>query len=145
MAESAISMESEQSERPGGAHTALSTPECILKLTCSEKLRSELPMKIEVLYFDGCPNYRPAVDRLKSVLSREGLQAEISEIEVTDESAAAALGFFGSPTIRVDGLDVEADSRTFGKTGFACRRYSDGMPSEEAIRGSLREARGNKS
>jgi hypothetical protein len=97
-------------------------------------------MKIEVLYLDGCPNYAPALERLRAVLLREGLPAEISEIVVKDESAANALKFIGSPTIRVDGLDIEPASRNVEDTGFACRRYPAGIPSEEMIRLALREA-----
>ena len=97
-------------------------------------------MKIEVLYFEGCPNYLPAVDRLKAVLRRAGLPDEVVEIEVKDESVAKTLKFFGSPTIRVNGFDIEADARHVKDTGFACRRYRDGLPSEEMIRTALREA-----
>jgi hypothetical protein len=98
-------------------------------------------MRIEVLYFEGCPNYLPAVDRLRTVLRQEGVQTEISEVEVKDESAAKELNFFGSPTIRVNGLDIEADLRDVKDMGFACRRYSGGLPSEEMIRTALKEAR----
>ncbi|HEY7208937.1 MAG TPA: DUF2703 domain-containing protein [Bryobacteraceae bacterium] len=97
-------------------------------------------MKIEVLYFDGCPNYVPVVDRLKTVLRQMGLPIEVSEIEVQDETAANRLQFFGSPTIRVNGVDIETDSRNFQEMGFACRRYPGGLPSEEMIRAALREA-----
>lgn len=97
-------------------------------------------MKIEILYFEGCPNYRPALDRLSRVLGQEGLTAELSEIKVQDESAAQALKFLGSPTIRVDGLDIEVNSRHVTETGFACRRYPGGLPSEKMIRSALREA-----
>ena len=99
-------------------------------------------MKIEVLYFDGCPNYSPAVDRLRTVLAGEGLHAEVIEIEVRDESAAKALKFLGSPTIRVNGLDIEDSSRQISETSFACRCYPGGLPSEEMIRTAVREARG---
>jgi hypothetical protein len=98
-------------------------------------------MKIEVLYFEDCPNYLPAMDRLRTVLRQEGLPAEVSQIEVRDASAAKAWKFFGSPTIRINGLDIDAESRTVTETGFACRRYSGGLPSEEMIRAALREAR----
>ena len=97
-------------------------------------------MDIEVFYFEGCPNHPPVVERLKNVLRQEGLRAEIHEIKVQDEFAAKALNFFGSPTIRVNGLDIEADTRDVGDTGFACRRYSGGLPSAEMIRSALREA-----
>lgn len=99
-------------------------------------------MRIEVLYFDGCPNYSPVVERLRNVLAGDGLHAEIIEIEVRDESAARELKFFGSPTIRVNGLDIETSSRQVSETGFACRCYPGGLPSEEMIRAAVREARG---
>jgi hypothetical protein len=99
-------------------------------------------MKIEFLYFRDCPHYLPALHRLRAVLRQEGLPAEVSEIDVKDASAARALKFFGSPTIRINGLDIDADSRTVTETGFACRRYPGGLPSEEMIRAALREARG---
>lgn len=98
-------------------------------------------MRIEVLYFEGCPNHPPAVDRLKKVLQREGLPTGISEIEVKDVSTAKALKFFGSPTIRVNGLDIEIRSRGIGEPAFACRCYPGGLPSEEMIRMALNEAR----
>lgn len=98
-------------------------------------------MRIEILYFDGCPNHPPAVDRLRSVLAGEGLYVEVIEIEVRDESTAKELKFFGSPTIRVNGLDIEASSRQVTETGFACRCYPGGLPSEDMIRAAVREAR----
>jgi len=97
-------------------------------------------MKIEVLYLEGCPNHAPTVDRLKAVLRVAGLPTEVSEIEVRDESAAKRLLFFGSPTIRINGFDIEADSPNVKDTGFACRRYPGGLPSEEMIRAALRKA-----
>ncbi len=99
-------------------------------------------MRIEMLYFDGCPNHSPAVDRLRTVLAAEGLHAEVIEVLVRDESAARELKFFGSPTIRINGLDVETSSRLVTETGFACRCYLGGLPSEEMIRAAVREARG---
>lgn len=65
-------------------------------------------MKVEVFYFDGCVNHRLAVERVQEVLREEGLEAEVAETKVSDRAAAQAVGFLGSPTVRVDGLDVEA-------------------------------------
>jgi hypothetical protein len=100
----------------------------------------EVPMRIELLYFQGCPNYLPAANRLRTVLRAERLTAEVSEIEVKDESTAKALRFFGSPTIRVNGLDIDAVSRSISETRYACRRYPGGLPSVEMIRMALKEA-----
>ncbi len=96
-------------------------------------------MDVEVLYFGGCPNYRPIVELLKNVLGQEGLRIDVREIEVEDESAARALNFFGSPTIRVNGVDIEVAARAIKETGLACRRYAGVLPSEEMIRSALRE------
>lgn len=98
-------------------------------------------MRVEVLYLEGCPNYLPAVCRLKTILRKEGLELEVFEIEVKDEVAAKKLNFFGSPTIRINGLDIEADMRDAKETGLACRRYAGGLPSEEMIRSAVKEAR----
>jgi hypothetical protein len=99
-------------------------------------------MKIEVLYFRGCPNHSCAAERVRAVLQQEGVSGDVSEIEVQDESAAKALAFPGSPTIRVNGVDIELAARGAAEVGFACRLYPGGLPSEEMINAALREARG---
>jgi len=99
-------------------------------------------MKIDLLYFDGCPNRSPVTERLRAVLRQEGVPALVSEIEVKDELTAMALGFPGSPTIRIDGLDIEPAMRGAVNSGVACRCYPGGLPSEEMIRAALREAGG---
>lgn len=101
-------------------------------------------MKVEVFYFEGCPNHKPAVERVRSVIKQQGLAAEVSEVEVPDAEAARVVGFLGSPTIRVNGLDLDPASRTVIETRFACRRYSGGLPSEDMIRDALREAQGQR-
>ncbi|HUI41611.1 MAG TPA: DUF2703 domain-containing protein [Terriglobia bacterium] len=99
-------------------------------------------MKVEVLYLAGCPNYLLAVDRLKAVLRQEGLAVEVGEIEVKDKAEAEALKFIGSPTIRVNGLDIEDGSTCVPQSGLGCRLYSGGLPAEEMIRKALRNAQG---
>ena len=99
-------------------------------------------MKIEVLYFDGCPNHLPTAERVRAILRQEGVVAEILEIEVKDESAAKAFAFPGSPTVRINGLDIDPALRASEDAGFACRRYPGGLPSEGMIRAALREAQG---
>jgi len=50
-------------------------------------------MRIEILYFDGCPNRRPAVEALREVLREEGVSAEIVEVNVGDALMARKLTF----------------------------------------------------
>jgi hypothetical protein len=100
-------------------------------------------MRIEVLCFNGCPNYSPALERLRKILSEEGLVVDVSAIEVKDASIAEALQFIGSPTIRIDGPDIETEARSSSGVEFACRRYSGGLPSEDLIRAALRQVQWN--
>ena len=98
-------------------------------------------MRIEVLYVPGCPNFHPAVERLQAVLESQSLQAEICSVPVSTEAQAEALMFPGSPTIRVDGKDVEPGKAT--APGLACRLYANGsgVPSEGTLRRAVSEAK----
>jgi hypothetical protein len=100
-------------------------------------------MKIEILYVTGCPHHRPAVERIREALAAERWDAEIQEILVRDPAMAEALQFPGSPTIRINGRDVECNKEAEGRPALSCRLYrggSEGLPSLGAIRSALREA-----
>ncbi len=98
-------------------------------------------MKVQFLYFDGCPNHEPAYERLRQVIREEGISVEVEQVEISNEAAADKFGFLGSPTIRVNGVDIEPASREMQGAKLACRRYSGGgMPSAELIQAALREA-----
>lgn len=99
-------------------------------------------MKVEVFYFQGCPNHKPAVERVNAVLKEQGIVATVAQVEVPDAESAKAVGFLGSPTIRVNGLDIDRESRSLKGVGFACRCYAGGLPSEDMIRAALLEAQG---
>jgi hypothetical protein len=103
-------------------------------------------MKVEILYFSGCPNHAPAVARVREVLEQERTSADMVEFEVKDAVSAETAGFLGSPSIRIDGQDVEHTARTAGGFGLMCRTYIDGgravgVPPWELIRTAVREAR----
>jgi hypothetical protein len=102
-------------------------------------------MKVEILFFPGCPNHAPAVDSVREVLAQEDPQAEMVEVEVRDMATAQRIGFLGSPTIRVDGQDIEPAARAERAFGLSCRTYIDGgrragVPPAEWIRAAVREA-----
>lgn len=86
-------------------------------------------MTVELLYLPGCPNHEEAAGLVRAVLQAEGVSAELIEIPVRDSDEARAHNFPGSPTLRVNGRDIEdvpADQLT---VGFACRTYFvDGKP-----------------
>ena len=98
-------------------------------------------MRIEVLYVPGCPNYEPAVQRLQAVLESQSWQAEIRSVPISSEDQAKNLLFPGSPTIRIDGEDVESSQTTV--PSLSCRLYANGsgIPSEELLRGAISNAK----
>lgn len=100
-------------------------------------------MKVELFYLEGCPNVRPTMDRLRHVLNGCGLLLPIMEIQVGDEEATK-FQFLGSPTIRIDGVDIEPSARQRAGFGIMCRTYQgSGVPSEDLIRTAIVEAEGN--
>ena len=98
-------------------------------------------MKVEVLYFDGCPTYLEAEDALGGVLSGEGIEAELELVAVNTDEEAQRLRFPGSPTIRVDGRDpFPVPDRA--EYALGCRMYVTpeglrGSPTAEMLRGAL--------
>jgi hypothetical protein len=104
-------------------------------------------MKIELLFFDGCPNHETLLPRLRALLNAGGAEdAAIELVRIEDPDAAEAERFLGSPTVRIDGKDVEpgADERT--DFGLKCRLFAtpvgglDGMPPDEWVLRALERA-----
>jgi hypothetical protein len=96
-------------------------------------------MRIEVLYFDGCPNHAPTVERIKQMAVALGVQEKVEEIEVTSLDQAQQLHFLGSPTVRVNGVDIDPSARQRTNYGLSCRVYSgvSGVPHDDLIMAAL--------
>ena len=99
-------------------------------------------MKIEVLYIEGCPHFPATVDAVKRCLGQLGLTCPITEMIVADRDTAVHIGFLGSPTVRINALDIEPSARQRTTFGMMCRTYegSGGVPSEDLIRGAINAA-----
>lgn len=63
-------------------------------------------MKIELLYFDGCPSWQTALKNLTQVLREEGITETINVREIENDEQAGHEKFLGSPSIRIDGYDL---------------------------------------
>ncbi len=75
-----------------------------------------------LLYFDGCPNWREADDRVREALRHVGADpGSVVHTAVTTPEDAERLSFRGSPTILVDGEDPFADPSA--PVGLSCRVY----------------------
>ena len=76
---------------------------------------------IQVLTFQGCPHAAPALELTRQVAAQLCPGATVESVEVTAEQDLAAMGFWGSPTVRVDGRDVEGLQGALSY--LACRTY----------------------
>jgi copper chaperone CopZ len=107
-----------------------------------EKLTEDARMRIEVLYFQGCPNHAPTVTLVSQVLAQLGVHAPVREVEVLTSDDAHRLRFLGSPSVRVNGMDIESEARHRTDFALSCRMYDGvGVPPrrlvEAAIKGAL--------
>lgn len=99
-------------------------------------------MDVTLLYFDGCPNWRVAHDRLVQGLAATGHPTEVILHKVETPADAEQVGFRGSPTILVDERDLFGSAPAAG--GLACRVYPtdsgpQGSPSLDQILAALAE------
>ncbi|MGH3012249.1 MAG: DF family (seleno)protein [Gaiellaceae bacterium] len=101
--------------------------------------------RVEILYFEGCPNHEPARALVERLAMQLRIEPEIRLVEVADPNAAVELRFLGSPTVRVDGVDVEPRVQDRRDFAFSCRIYRNesgvaGRPDERWVREALAEA-----
>lgn len=103
-------------------------------------------LTIDFLFWKECPSHPTAWERLNQALVRLGLQAEIRRIEVKTDEEAAALSFPGSPTIRINGNDIDPEGACNQPASLSCRIYHDSngrvtpLPPMELIRSALQKA-----
>ncbi len=96
------------------------------------------PLVIEVLVFEGCPHAEETLTLVREVAGRLAPKATVARVEVGTRERAVELGFLGSPSVRVNGRDIEG--RT-GDGGLSCRTYDgSGVPAEWMIETSIARA-----
>jgi hypothetical protein len=88
------------------------------------------PQNVELLYFEGCPNHEEAGELVERVAAQAGVELSLRLVEVT------------SPSVRVNGHDIEPGADDLETFVFACRVYRTasglcGTPSEEWVRAAL--------
>jgi hypothetical protein len=107
-------------------------------------------MRVELLYSDADPNYMTARQRLVEVLTEDAFETPIQMIAVNSPADAELLEFPGSPTIRIDGVDIHPSGA--GEVGLRLRAYPDdnnlvgpldeALPGKRLIRRAVERARG---
>jgi hypothetical protein len=107
-------------------------------------------MRVELLYWDGDPEYMTARQRLVEVLTEDAFETTIQMISVNSAEDAQLLGFPGSPTIRIDGEDIYPEGAP--QVGLRRRAYPPDddleadpvqpVPGKRLIRRAVERARG---
>ena len=100
---------------------------------------------IELLWFEDCPNHEGARAMIAATVADLGIRAHFAAIEVPDREVGDRVGFPGSPTIRVDGLDIEPGFVECDDCTPRCRLYATnaglrGLPDREWLVGALQRA-----
>src|SRR5437762_11265796 len=106
------------------------------------KRRGE-PRRVDVLVFEGCPEVEATIEQARRAIAAARVEAEVRVFVVRSAEEAERLRFLGSPTVRVDGIDV--DRSALGRRDFSlqCRLYPVGgklgcvPPPEEWIASAL--------
>lgn len=107
-------------------------------------------MKIQFLYFDGCPSYKQGLKNLKQALSELSLSEDFVMINIETNKAAKEHHFIGSPTIIINGEDIDPRARDAKVTGYkGCRIYQTeeglkGTPTVEMINKAIKEVQQNE-
>ena len=105
-------------------------------------------MKIELLVFDDCPNSGPTEKLIRETMSELGGDGKIEVVTVVDNDDAAAKRFLGSPSVRVNGRDLEIEEDGTTQYSMRCRIYRTdegqaGVPSKELLTKAIQAARKN--
>jgi len=96
-------------------------------------------MKVQVLTFDGCPHRERTIDAVQAAAYAVGAAIDLERVRVQPGSDLVGLRFLGSPTVLVDGVDVEPSARSRTDFAFGCRVYgpSGGVPPLDLLRAAL--------
>jgi len=106
-------------------------------------------MHIRLLTFKGCPSGPQTAEALNQVLEEEGVAVSVEMVDVPDLESALKERSLGSPSIQIDGVDIEL-SRRDDQPCHGCRLYTGangptGLPPQELIREAILRARYPKS
>jgi hypothetical protein len=79
--------------------------------------------QVELLWWDGCPSSGEAHELVRRVMAEAGMDPQsLRSIEIDTDDAAQREAFVGSPTIRVNGRDLQPPAQE-EPVGLSCRVY----------------------
>jgi len=98
-------------------------------------------MRVEMLFFDGCPSHERLLPRVRELADEADAELVLRRVETSEEAERER--FLGSPTVRVDGRDVDPGASERTDYGLKCRIYrsqqlgQSPLPPEQWIRAAL--------
>lgn len=101
-------------------------------------LKMKQKINIEMQYFNGCPNSTEMIRRVKEAIRNINCPIDYRETLVESNELAQELHFMGSPTVLVNGTDLERREMT-ELPSLNCRFYPKGLPSSEQIKKQILE------
>lgn len=99
-------------------------------------------IQVTFLFYEDCPSHDLVLERLREVLNEKGIAANVEVVEVQSEEQAQELRFVGSPTIRLNGQDIDPPPPE-SRYALTCRAYrlEEGrispLPSPDTIRRAI--------
>jgi len=98
-----------------------------------------MSVRVEVQYTRGCPHAREFLERVRQATVAVGQPVELVEVLVEDAAHAGRLRFRGSPTVLINGVDLER-APEIPDAGLGCRLYIGGLPAVESLRAAIQMA-----
>ena len=93
-------------------------------------------IKIEIQHFRGCPNSPEMIHRVKEAIKGSEEKIEYNEVLVESNELAEKLKFRGSPTVLINGKDIEGREEP-ESAALNCRVYENGLPTVEEIKNKI--------
>ena len=92
-----------------------------------------MKVKLEFQYFEGCPNHKKMSDNLSEAIKGLESKIELKKVLVEDEVTAREVSFLGSPTLLINGEDIEGVPAP-EEPSMSCRFYVSGIPDSDKVR-----------
>lgn len=97
-------------------------------------------MRIELLYYPECPSHGRALELIHEALASEGVSAEVEVIRIDTQEQAETHRFIGSPTIRINGRELQPQPHLPYRLTCRTFQHEDGRLSPVPSLSMLREA-----
>jgi coenzyme F420-reducing hydrogenase gamma subunit len=95
-------------------------------------------IKIDIQYFNGCPNSSEMIHRVKEAIKGSEEKIEYDEVLVESNELAEKLKFRGSPTVLINGKDIEGREEP-ESAALNCRVYENGLPTKFRLKNAFRQ------